>query len=65
MDDFFAFAINFVCPFCGRFVHAVNDNDPRVYHQKPICDRFDALELDEYMVACNQALRREYKLSRR
>lgn len=48
--------VSFVCPFCGKGCSA--NSDPRrgaigVVHGLPMCKKFEELEPQEFMRACN------------
>jgi len=50
--------IEFSCPFCGlKVIFGHNDDedaDPGALHQAPMCQKFDKLDPDEFLYACNE-----------
>lgn len=44
----------FVCPFCKRSGRVTEiDGKPGVMHATPMCDRFDTLDVVDYLAAVN------------
>jgi hypothetical protein len=45
----------FICPFCEKEVmagHEGPEREPVVFHQEPVCQKFESLEIDEFMGQC-------------
>lgn len=47
--------VEFVCPFCGGRC-AASKKECAVVHTKPTCDKFDKLEPDDFLHACNAVM---------
>jgi hypothetical protein len=51
--------VSFFCPFCQLKVKAgedKEDGEPVVYHLEPTCEKFEALDIDEFMLQCRVLL---------
>lgn len=46
--------ITFVCPFCGLGAGVTQDHESLV-HALPMCERFEQLDVIEYLSAVNEA----------
>ena len=47
--------VEFRCPFCGGKV-AASKADSSVLHSVPPCEKFNAMEPDDFLHACNAAM---------
>ncbi len=56
VDEVLQAAVDFVCPFCQRRASAgFMGEKPCVMHAMPECEKFMALEPDEYLSQVNDA----------